>query len=73
MTTFFQILRSGLFKSHFSAAAVALFNANAQYSTSFCLFHEKDVKLMGQHYSFHTLCFTICHPKWILNTCLGSA
>ena len=38
------------FKPQVSAAALALFNPNAQYSTAFCLLDEKDVKLMGQHY-----------------------
>jgi len=63
MITFFQILRSGHFKSQVSAAAGALFNSNAQCSTAFCLSDEKDLKLMGQRYLFCALSLTIYCPK----------
>jgi hypothetical protein len=62
MTTFFQILKSGL-KSHVSAAAGALFNSNAQCGTAFCLSDEKGLTLNRQHYSFCPLSLTIYHPK----------
>jgi hypothetical protein len=49
------VLKIWPFKSRVSAGTGAFFNSNAQCSTAFCLLDENGVKLMGQHYSFHTL------------------
>jgi hypothetical protein len=40
-----------------------MFNSHAECGTAFALSDEKDAKLMGQHYLFHQLSLTICHPK----------